>query len=103
VIDFADSHYGCPAVDGLRPRAFLPDRQWEWAADVWIQAWSARVPGSDPARALAIMEPLGHLAYAVRYQEFLDNIEPSERRYHEGDPGCEIRAALASAERDLPR
>jgi hypothetical protein len=30
----------------------------------------------------------------VRYQEFLDNIEPSERVYHQGDPAAAIRHAL---------
>jgi hypothetical protein len=39
-------------------------------------------------------EPLAHLAYAVRYQEFLDGIEPPERIYHQGDPAASIRAAL---------
>jgi hypothetical protein len=34
---------------------------------------------------------------AVRYQEFLDNIEPGERVYHLGDPAAAIREALACA------
>ncbi|MFD3456725.1 phosphotransferase family protein [Streptomyces sp. NPDC058691] len=95
MIDFADSHFGHPVLDGLRPRDFLDDRSWEHAADAWVEAWSALVPGSDPRRALTVGAPLAHLLYAVRYQEFLDNIEPSERAYHEGDPAGEIRAALA--------
>ena len=37
------------------------------------------------------------LTYAVRYQEFLDGIEPSEQVYHRGDPAAAIRAALRSA------
>ena len=53
-------------------------------------------PDGVPARALRIAEPLAHLAYAVRYQEFLDNIEPSERVYHLGDPAAAVRHALAS-------
>ena len=32
----------------------------------------------------------------MRYQEFLDGIEPSERIYHAGDPAAAIRAALRS-------
>jgi hypothetical protein len=52
---------------------------------------------SRPAAALRIAEPLAQLAYAVRYQEFLDNIEPSERVYHRGDPAAAIRAAVAAA------
>lgn len=65
------------------------------AADAWIAAWTAAVPRSCPAQALRIAEPLAHLAYAVRYQEFLDNIEPSERVYHLGDPASAIRQAIA--------
>jgi hypothetical protein len=65
------------------------------AANAWIAAWTAAAPRSRPAEALRIAEPLAHLAYAVRYQEFLDNIEPSERVYHLGDPATVIRHALA--------
>jgi hypothetical protein len=54
---------------------------------------------SDPARALALAEPLAHLTYAVRYQEFLDGIEPSERPYHAGDPAAAIRRAVRCAAR----
>jgi len=57
------------------------------------------VPGSRPAEALRIAEPLAHLSYAVRYQEFLDNIEPSERVYHLGDPAAVIRHALRNLNR----
>jgi hypothetical protein len=54
-----------------------------------------RLPTAQgPARALSVAEPLAHLAYAVRYQEFLDGIEPSERIYRQGDPAASIRAAL---------
>ncbi|MFI7050987.1 phosphotransferase family protein [Streptosporangium canum] len=95
MVDFADSHFGHPVLDGLRMRDFVHGGERSArVARVWAEAWSARVPGSDPARALALAEPLAHLAYAVRYQEFLDNIEPSERRYHAGDPASEVRAAL---------
>ncbi|WP_393086788.1 hypothetical protein [Streptomyces sp. LN704] len=60
------------------------------------------MPASDPARALVLAEPLALLTYAVRYQEFLDGIEPSERVYHEGDPADAIRAALRSARNPSP-
>ena len=97
VVDWADAHLGNPVLDGLRARDFLPAGKRPAAARAWIEAWAARVPGCDPARALAIAEPLAHLSYAVRYQEFLDGIEPSERIYHRGDPAAAIRAALRSA------
>jgi len=97
VVDWADAHLGNPVLDGLRARDFLPAGKRPAAARTWIEAWAARVPGCEPARALAIAEPLAHLSYAVRYQEFLDGIEPSERIYHHGDPAAAIRAALRSA------
>ncbi|MBB5783700.1 aminoglycoside phosphotransferase family protein [Nonomuraea jabiensis] len=97
VVDFADAHLGNPVLDGIRARDWLPPARRPAAAQAWIEAWTAHVPGCEAARALAIAEPLSHLAYAVRYQEFLDGIEPSERIYHHGDPVTSIRAALRSA------
>ena len=94
VLDFADAHLGNPVLDGLRAIDFLPADRRRMAADAWIAAWTAAVPRSRPAEALGIAEPLAHLAYAVRYQEFLDNIEPSEHVYHRGDPAASIRQAL---------
>ena len=98
VLDLADAHLGNPVLDGLRAIDFLPAERHEVAADAWIAAWSAAAPGSRPADALRIAEPLAHLAYAVRSQEFLDNIEPSEHVYHHDDPVVSIRAAIACAE-----
>jgi Ser/Thr protein kinase RdoA (MazF antagonist) len=95
VLDFADAHLGNPVLDGLRAIDFLPASRQRAAADAWIAAWTVAVPRSRPAEALRIAEPLAHLAYAVRYQEFLDQIEPSERVYHVGDPAASIRAAIA--------
>ncbi len=96
VLDFADAHLGNPVLDGLRAIDFLPPGHLRRiAADAWTAAWTAAVPRSRPAEALRIAEPLAHFAFAVRYQEFLDNIEPSERVYHYGDPAGAIRQALA--------
>ncbi|MFJ7909079.1 phosphotransferase family protein [Kitasatospora sp. NPDC096204] len=95
VVDYADSCLGHPALDGLRPRAYLGEEAWQHHARVWTEAWLRHAPGSDPRRALELAEPLYHLSYALRYQEFLDHIEPSERPYHEGDPAAELRAVLA--------
>ncbi|MCW2865799.1 MAG: hypothetical protein JWP48_7507 [Actinoallomurus sp.] len=94
VLDFADAHWGNPVLDGRRACEYLPEDRRPVAAQAWIDAWKTHLPGCDPARALALGEPLGHLSYAVRYQEFLDGIEPSERVYHLGDPASAVRAAL---------
>ena len=95
VLDWADAHLGNPVLDGLRAIGFLPPALRGAAAAAWTEAWTAAAHRSRPAEALRIAEPLAHFAYAVRYQEFLDNIEPSERVYHHGDPAASIRAALA--------
>ncbi|MFB9371769.1 aminoglycoside phosphotransferase family protein [Kitasatospora albolonga] len=95
LIDFSDSYLGHPAVDGLRPRDFLSEERWKTVRRLWTEAWTTHAPGSDPARALELAEPLVHLGYAVRYQEFLDGIEATERVYHAGDPESEVRAAIA--------
>lgn len=97
ILDFADAHLGSPVLDGLRLCDFLPAERRPVVRQAWVSAWRAECPDSDPARALATATPYAYLSYAVRYQEFLDGIEPSERIYHEGDPASGIRAALRSA------
>ncbi|MFH8385713.1 phosphotransferase family protein [Kitasatospora sp. NPDC018058] len=97
VVDYADACLGHPALDGLRPRAYLTPDAWQHHARVWANAWQQHAPGSGPHRALELAEPIYHLSYALRYQEFLDHIEPSERPYHEGDPAAELRAVLERA------
>jgi Phosphotransferase enzyme family len=99
IVDWADAHVGNPVLDGLRACDFLPARKRPAAARAWIDAWASCIPGCEPARALRIARPLAHLIYAVRYQEFLDGIEPSERIYHLGDPAAAIRAALRSTKK----
>lgn len=97
VLDFADAYWGNPVQDGLRLQEYLPAAVRPVAARAWAEAWRAHAPGSDPERALALAGPLARLGYAVRYQEFLDGIEPSERVYHRGDPAAAIRAAVRVA------
>lgn len=97
VMDFADAYFGNPVLDGLRACDFLPPARRPLAARVWAEAWRSHVPGCEPGRALTVAAPLAHLAYAVRYQEFLTGIEPAERIYHAGDPAAVIRAALRCA------
>ncbi|WP_232304050.1 aminoglycoside phosphotransferase family protein [Pseudofrankia sp. DC12] len=99
ILDFSESGRGHPTEDGVWPRECLPDDLWTLAADTWVAAWRESRPGSDPARALALAAPLGHLGHAVSYQGFLDGIEPSEYPYHFGDTTAALRDALqASAE-----
>ncbi|RAJ46145.1 phosphotransferase family enzyme [Kitasatospora sp. SolWspMP-SS2h] len=96
VLDFSDAVWGHPALDGLRPAAFLSPERWADVRARWVAAWRALAPRSNPERALELAAPLAHVHSALRYQEFLDGIEPSERPYHAGDPADEVRRALES-------
>ncbi|RKE22601.1 aminoglycoside phosphotransferase family protein [Streptomyces sp. TLI_171] len=97
VLDFSDAVWSHPAVDGLRPAPFVSPERWETVRDRWVAAWRSLAPGSDPVRALELAAPLMHLHFALRYQEFLDGIEPSEYPFHAGDPAAELRRALRKA------
>jgi hypothetical protein len=48
----------------------------------WLKQWRDAVPGSNPARASVLLAPIAAARQAVIYRKFLDNIEPSEQRYH---------------------
>jgi hypothetical protein len=97
VVDWADTFIGHPSLDIQRLLSWLPNEKHEHAVEIWTTAWKRQLPDSDPHRALAPMSVLGHLVYAVVYQRFLDNIEPSERVYHEDDPASELQAAVDAA------
>jgi Ser/Thr protein kinase RdoA (MazF antagonist) len=97
IVDWADTFIGHPATDIQRLLDWLPDDKHPYATEVWTTAWKTHLPTADPQRALAPMAVLVHLVYAVIYQRFLDNIEPSERIYHADDPASELRAAVEAA------
>ncbi len=95
LLDWGDCGVGHPLLDQT---AFL-SRQ-AAAAKVriraeWARLWRAAVPGSDPDRAAALIEPVAALRQAVIYHKFLDNIEADERVYHAGDPAFWLRRAAA--------
>ncbi|MFF0344577.1 aminoglycoside phosphotransferase family protein [Kribbella sp. NPDC004875] len=94
IVDWADTVVGHPGLDIKRLRDFLPPEKRDYATEVWAAAWRREVPGCDPLRALSPMNVLGPLTYALTYQRFLDTIEPSERVYHQDDPGICLREAL---------
>jgi hypothetical protein len=51
----------------------------------FVSTWERIVPGSDPARAAELLEPLVYLLAAVMYAGFCAGIEPDERVYHRPD------------------
>ncbi|MFI6935439.1 hypothetical protein [Streptomyces sp. NPDC050287] len=103
-------------ADGLRVHDLLAEPVRAPAARAWGDAWTRHVSRSDPAR-LAVAEPFAHLVHTARYhvreplahllpavrrQEFLDGVEPSERPCHEGDPMTVIRRAVRCAKQPSP-
>ncbi|MEU8079010.1 aminoglycoside phosphotransferase family protein [Catellatospora citrea] len=83
VIDWGDCVIGHPAIDLLRMCERLADP--EPLRLAWARSWRTAVPGCDPERAVALIEPLVALRNAAAYAGFLDAIEPSEWPYHADD------------------
>ncbi|MGW6934800.1 phosphotransferase [Lentzea sp. NPDC054927] len=94
VIDWSDVVWGNPALDAGRLIEFCPPELHDHIRAVWSEAWLKLRPDSRPLEALDAARGSSHLLNAVKYQEFLDNIEDSERIYHRDDPANELRAAL---------
>ena len=86
LLDWGDCGVGHPLLDqtafldSIAPASIEPVRQ------RWHALWREACPGSDPDRAARLLAPIGAARQAVIYQRFLDNIEPSERPYHQADP-----------------
>ncbi len=95
ILDWGDCAIGHPLLD-LRPSLeYLDPPDQREAIDIWVSEWSRHVPGCDARRAAELVRPLGPLFGAVVYQKFLDNIETTERPYHEGDPASALRRATS--------
>ncbi|SER89404.1 Phosphotransferase enzyme family protein [Lentzea albida] len=94
VIDWSDAVWGHPALDACRLMEYAQPELHDLIRRVWSEAWLRHRPDSEPLKALEIAPRASRLHNAVKYQEFLDNIEESERIYHEGDPQIELREAL---------
>jgi hypothetical protein len=97
VLDWGDAHWGHPALDAARLIGFVAPEVRPAVERAWVDAWLSHYPSSDPASALRHARPASHLVGALVYQEFLDNIEPSERVYHLGDPEAELARARSFA------
>ncbi|KOX16251.1 hypothetical protein ADK67_40495 [Saccharothrix sp. NRRL B-16348] len=97
VLDWGDAHWGHPALDAARLIGFVEPEFRPAIERAWVDAWLRHFPSSDPASALRHARPASHLVGAAVYQEFLDNIEPSERVYHLGDPEAELARAQSFA------
>ncbi|NTF45242.1 phosphotransferase family protein [Rhizobium rhizogenes] len=91
LLDWGDSGIGHPLLDQPAFLDAVPPEHLQTVKDHWNQQWLARLPGCDPTRAADLLAPLAAARRAVIYQHFLDNIEPSEQVYHQGDPADWLR------------
>ena len=83
ILDWGDAFVGHPLLDLSVGDSYHPEIAAE-VVDVWLERW--RRTGLDRVdEAWAALRPLAHLRTAVVFQEFLDGMEPAERRYHEHD------------------
>jgi len=98
LLDWGDAGVGHPMLDMSSFDQYVPEDIRPRIRAAWIEAWRHERPGSDPARAETLIAPIAALRRAVIYQGFLDQIEPSERRYHEADVPGWLRAALQQAD-----
>lgn len=94
VIDWSDAVWGHPALDACRLMEYAEPELHDLIRRVWSEAWLSHRPDSQPLEALKVAPRASRLHNAVKCQQFLDNIEASERIYHEGDPQTELREAL---------
>jgi hypothetical protein len=95
LLDWADSGVGHPLLD--QP-AFMTAISEEAAGAIqahWLQQWANAIPGSNPACASSLIAPVAAARQAVIYRKFLDNIEPTEQRYHQVDPAKWLKRTAA--------
>ena len=98
LLDWGDSGVGHPMLDQAAFVERLDDADRAVVTDRWAARWREAVPGCEPERAAALLEPVDALQRAAVYLMFLDNIEPSERVYHAADPAEWLERAAASVE-----
>lgn len=95
ILDWGDSFVGHPLLDELAFTRRLEPGVRRQAQRWFVEDWQRLQPGSDPARAIELLEPLSLLLAAVMYDRFCRNIEPDERVYHAGDRIAMLRRASA--------
>jgi hypothetical protein len=98
ILDWGDSFIGHPLLDELAFTERLPPSGQIAARGWFLAAWQRIVPGSDPARAAHLLEPVVPLLAALMYADFCTNIEPDERIYHQSDVTRMLHQAAARKE-----
>jgi len=92
LLDWGDSGIGHPLLD---MPAFMARMQEESASTVQ-ERWLSLLTGRA-RRASALIATIAALRQALIYRSFLDQIEPSERRYHAADVPLWLREAITSS------
>lgn len=99
ILDWGDSFLGHPLIDELAFAERLPTATKAAVRSWFIEDWRQIVPGSDPARAVDLLEPVVALLAAAMYARFCAAIEPDERVYHQSDVIRMLRLAAAGVDR----
>ena len=93
ILDWGDAGVGHPLLDAPALLRMAPIEQHEPLRQHWIAMWRAALPNANPHSAWDLLKPIAAARGAVIYQNFLDNIEPSEHPYHRNDPRDALRRA----------
>ena len=96
LLDWGDCGAGHPLLDRAAFLVAVPPGERAAVDAAWARLWRGVVPGCQPERAAALLEPVAALRQAVIYRGFLDAIE-SERVYHADDPALWLRRAAELA------
>jgi Phosphotransferase enzyme family len=99
ILDWGDSAVGHPMFDQLAFGRRIDAADRTAAERLWVTEWQRVIARCDAGRAAALLRPVAALYGAVVYDRFLDNIEPDEHRYHEGDSLASLRHAADLAGR----
>lgn len=102
IFDWGDCGIGNPLLDLPAFDRNLAAEYRPAARSRWIEQWTVRAPGSDAARAVALIEPIAALRLAMIYQAFLDGIEQTEQLYHVADVPRQLREAARRANEERP-
>ena len=86
IMDWGDSCVGHPLLDQPSFLDRVPEKDKRAVQDHWHREWSKALPHSEPNSASKLLAPIAAARLAVVYQRFLEDIEPSERPYHQADP-----------------
>ena len=102
LLDWGDCGLGHPLLDLPAFLDSTPPDEREATRAHWFAAWKAARPAAEPARAAALLEPVGLLRKALIYQSFLDGIEAAEHPYHRADVPDFLQRTAACVRAERP-